>query len=363
MEKVQYYQMVGERLRKAMEQLDWNQQKILLKCSERKYTIGQASLSKMLSGSNMQMLQVVQVCDTMGLNVAEILSLDPNTEVRLPDMQKKHSEQIITDARDPAFRGYKGKYSIYFYTTKNENSIHQGTFELQEDSVTHQCMVDFRFKTGEKNELGIDIEKHYSGPAYYSVSMQTIYCEVCSEEIGEKGYLLFHYNFLAYENLECRLISAITVSSGVKHLPTMHKLLMTRTELSADDLEYLCGHLKLNNSEILISENAYREFLRDPKLPEKFFEYFGGREQQAEGFLASAARIPYITFNESLISDSFIPAFDKIKIICLLRKYSASPRYNKISSKAEEIVYNYLKLKKGNETVVNKETKVSKKPR
>ena len=33
-----------------------------------------------------------------------------------------------------------------------------------------------------------------------------------------------------------------------------------------------------------------------------------------------------------------------MKIICLLRKYSAAARYNKISDKAEEIIFKYLEL-------------------
>ena len=104
-----------------------------------------------------------------------------------------------------------------------------------------------------------------------------------------------------------------------------------------------------------MSENAYREFLRDPKLPEKFFEYFGEKETHAEGFLSSVAKIPYISFNESLISDSFLSPFDKVKIICLLRKYSSAPRYNKISGKAEEIVYNYLQFQKESDVSIKKE--------
>lgn len=349
MEKSKFNQIVGERLRSAMEQMGWTQQKILAEAAQRGYNLAQASLSKLLSGSNMQTLQIVQVCAVMHLNIAEILSLDPEATVHLPEKQvKKSASIIVSDARDPKLRGYLGEYSIYFYTTKNENFIHNGTFKLLEEPTTHQFMADFRFKTEEKDELGIDIEKHYFGPAFYSSSMQTIYCELCSEEIGEKGYFLFHYDYLAYQNLKSRLITAITVSSGIKRLPAMQKLLITRDPLEKEDIDYLCGHLKLNNSEVLISENAYREFLRDPHLPKKFFEYFGEQEHQAERFIDSAAKVPYYTFNESLISDSFLPLEDKIKIICLLRKYSAAARYNKISIKAEEIIFNYLKCKEEN---------------
>ena len=277
-QKTEYYQLIGKRLSKAMELLHYNQQQILLKCSEQGFEISQSALSKMLSGTSIQTLQLVQVCKILGLNLSGVLSLDVDTETNWKILQKPQSGQVITDARHKAFRGYRGEYSVYFYTTKNEDSIHQGYFTLTEDPATHQCIADFRFKTGEKNENGEDIEKHYTGPVYYSISMQTIYCEVYSEEIGEKGYFLFHYDFLAYQNLESRLVTALTVSSGIKRLPTMHKLLLTKKPLSPDELDYLCGQLKLNSSEILISENAYREFLRDPKLPPKFFDYFGAKD-------------------------------------------------------------------------------------
>lgn len=350
MQKMEYYELVGKRLSSAVKALHYTQQQILAKCIEHGYAINQPAISKMLSGTNIQTFQVAQICEALGLNIGEVLSFDENIEIQVTEKPKTPSSQIITDARNNAFRGYIGSYSIYFYTTKNEDFIHHGIFNLQEDPSTHQCMADLRFKTGEKNEAGIDIEKHYTGPVYYSMSMQTIYCEVFSEEIGEKCYLLFHYDFLAYQNLECRLATAITASSGVKRLPTMHKLLLTRNELSEDTLDYLCGQLKLNSSEILISENAYREFLRDPKLPNKFFEYFGEKETHAERFTSSIAKVSYFSFNESLISDSFLSPLDKIKIICLLRKYSAAPRYNKISSTAEEMVYNFLQSQKNDNT-------------
>lgn len=345
LKKMEYNQMIGERLSTAINMMNISQQQVLLKCAERGYEISQSNLSKMFSGSSIQILQVVQVCEVLELNLCEVLSMDPNAELHIKQEYNNKNEQIISDARNTAFRGYKGEYAIYFYTTKNEEYIHQGIFKLDEDPATHRCVVDFSFKTGELDETGSEIEKHYTGYAFYSIPMQTIYCEIVSDEIGEKSYLLFHYHFIAYQRLECRLAIAITVSSGIRRLPTMHKFLLTRNKLSHVELDYLCGQLKLNSSEILISENAYREFLRDPKLPAKFFEYFGKKETNAEGFISSVAKIPYYTFNESLISDAFIPTLDKTKIICLLRKYSSAPRCIKISDKAEEIVYKYLQLK------------------
>lgn len=345
--KNEYIQLVGSRLSKAMKEMGLNQNQLLGMCNEKGYLMTQSTLSKMLSGSNSQMLLIVQVCDVLGLELSEVLSLDSTQEVhwkKQTEQPGQGSSQIITDARDSVFRGYKGKYHVYFYTTKNEEYIHHGFFSLDEDPFTHQCVTDFWFKTGERNSNGEEIEKHYTGTASCSSSMRTIYCEVKSEEIGEISYILFHYDFLAYQDLECRLALSITVSSGVKRLPTMLKLLLTRRELSQEELDYLCGQLKLNHSEILISENAYRGFLQDPLLPQNFFNYFGSQETGAEGFTSSVAKVTYYSFNESMISDSFLPLQDKLKIICLLRKYSSAQRCNKISAKSEEIIYKFLRL-------------------
>lgn len=347
--KNEYNRKIGERLSTLVKALNFSQQQILLMCENKGYHISQSSLSKLLSGSSIQTLQVVQICDVLDVDVSEVLSLNPETEIHYKKNSPKEDMPIITDARNNVFRGYKGKYHTYFYTTKNEEFIHHGIFELKEDPHTHQLVTDFQFKTGERNSRGEEIEKHYVGTANYSVSMQTIYCDIKSEEIGEISYILFHYNFLAYQDLECRLATAITVSSGIKRLPTMHKILLTRKELAENELTYLSGQLKLNNSEILISENAYRGFLQDSNLPESFFKYFGARENGAEGFTSSVAKVIYYSFNESLLSDSFLPELDKMKIICLLRKYSSAQRCNKISEKAEEIIYKFLYLQEKEE--------------
>ncbi|MCH5255423.1 MAG: hypothetical protein J1F41_10905, partial [Lachnospiraceae bacterium] len=108
MQKMEYHQLIGKRLSRAMELLHYNQQQILLKCSEQGYAISQSALSKMLSGANIQTLQVVQVCKVLGLNLSEVFSLDRDAEIHVRERQGIQSDQIVTDARSNVFRGYKG---------------------------------------------------------------------------------------------------------------------------------------------------------------------------------------------------------------------------------------------------------------
>lgn len=343
-DKQKYNQMIGKRLAKVFDELHLSQQQVLARCLEKGYNISQPALSKLKSGSSVSVLQVVQICEVLGVDISDILSMDEEKEVQIPGAES--SEYFMRDAKHKYLVGYTGSYSAYFYTTQNEDRIHQGTFILDGDKKGKNLAVDFRFKTGETDENGKEIEKHYTGPAYYSMPMQAVYCEITSEDIGEKCYLLFHYDFLTHRQLECRLAIVITVSSGTRRFPTAHKLLLTRDSLMKDELDYLCGQLKLNSSKILISEKAYKEFLQDPLLPEEFLNIFGGKESYAEKFLGTVEKMEYFSFNESLISDSNLQPMDKMKIICLLRKYSAAARYSKVSEKAEELVYKFLKYKK-----------------
>lgn len=47
------------------------------------FSISQSALSKMFAGTSIQPLQVAQVCAVLGLNIAEILSLDKGAEIHL----------------------------------------------------------------------------------------------------------------------------------------------------------------------------------------------------------------------------------------------------------------------------------------
>ena len=345
--KSEFNSLVGKRLQSIINSMHLTQRQVLERCAEKGYSFSQSAMSKILSGTSVHPLQIAQLCEVLQLDVSEVMSLDPNTEVHYNAAASLPSTpQLITDATNIAFRAYMGKFHAYFYTTKNEESIHHGIFEIGEDPQTHKCTASFQFKTGEKDIEGNDIEKHYTGTVTCSNNMHTFYCSLMSEEIGEISFLLFHYDFLAYQLLESRLASVITVSSGIKRLPTMHRLLLTRKELTNEELDCLRGQLKLNHSEIFISENAYRGLLQDPALPESFFKYFGGQETSAEGFISAAAKVPFYMINESLISDSFLSEEDKIKIICLLRKYSSAPRCAKISAKADEHIYKFLQFQK-----------------
>ena len=172
-EKSSYNALVGGRLQNVISTMQLSQRQVLNKCEEKGYNISQSAMSKLLSGSSVHPLQVAQLCDVLDLNVAEVMSLNQDEEIHIKADSGSASSQLITDARNPAFRPYLGDFHAYFYTTKNEEIIHHGNISFNEDPKTHQCLADFKFKTGEKDIEGKDIQKHYTGTVTCSISMHT----------------------------------------------------------------------------------------------------------------------------------------------------------------------------------------------
>ena len=156
----------------------------------------------------------------------------------------------------------------------------------------------------------------------------------------EKYVILFFRIPILYEQLECRLGAVLTSSAGENRLPTMQRILISRKELTDEILYFLESQLLLNASEILLSQNAFNAMLKDKEFPEDFKEYFCDSEKG--NVFSNVLSVPYYYLYESMIRDSFMSQEDILKSICLLRKYSTAPRYNKVGGKADEIVYKLL---------------------
>ena len=102
----------------------------------------------------------------------------------------------------------------------------------------------------------------------------------------------------------------------------------------SEDLHFLKGQLKLNSSRVLISKKEFQALLKkyasdsDVSL-KKFFSSFQNLAEQEE----------YYEIEESTLLGINIPVGTKIN---LLREASTSDKYNKISSKCDEFLFEYI---------------------
>lgn len=344
-EKQEFYALISKRLEYAIEKMGYTQAELANLCKKNGFQISQASISKILNASSgISLINITQICQALNLNLNEVLSIDPDDTITIPKPQSNMQEHsnFIRRADAPEFQPYLGTYHIYFFPTKSSESkpIH-GNLEFRPSIDSSECNVYLSFKTGKRDQNNEEILKEYLGTACISLKMNTVYCSIKSDKIGEICYFIFSYMSILHEKLECRLAAALTSSAGENRFPTVHRMLISRKKLSDKILYYLEGQLLLNSSEILISKSAYHAFLKDENLPDSFKEYFSTNNPENE--FMHAASIPYYYLNESLIRDSFMDSDeDKSKAICLLRKYSVANRYNKIGGKADETVYKML---------------------
>ena len=350
-QKNEFSDLISERLRNALKELNYTQAELRSLCITKGFNIPQSAISKIFSsGKGITLLNLSQICSVLDLDLNEILSMDPNTQITLPKNVEKetnpvHRPKLIRRTDEPEFQAYLGRYVIYFYPTFSNSDMpyHTGRLYLERGQNDKECIVRFSFKTGKLDRNKEPIEKKYTGTAVISPHMQSLYCQLYSEDIGEYSYFIFNYMPITFEELECRIAMVLTSSAGGSRLPVAHRMLICRTEPSDKYLKYAMSQLLFNQSEIIISESAFKKMVEDDDTPQGFKDYFCDMETKT---FKDSRPMPYYYITESLIRESFMDKDDRIKAICMLRKYSIAQPYNKIGSKADDTLYKLVTMDK-----------------
>lgn len=340
--KKKYHKKISQRLKYAMKEMNYTQTDILSIAEKKGYGLKQSTLSKMLSESctNMVLTNIVEIANILNLNLNELLAFDQNVEVSITNSTRKQAppSQLIYRADSPQMRAYLNTFNTYFFPTKSsDDKILSGKLRFYPSDDNSKCLAHFSFRTGKEDEKNQPIEKSYDGELVLSPTMSAAYCSLKNEEIGEISYMLFQYIPILYEKLQSRVALILTSSAGDHRMPTAHRMLISKNKLSDHALNFLQGQLYLNESEILISEIGWEKFLEDKNLDESFKSYFCKPEQNIK--FAGLSPMPYYRFDESIIRESFLDTNVKINAINLIRQYSSSPKYNKIGSKSDELLY------------------------
>ena len=135
MNSTMYYQIVGKRIKKAMEAKNITQTELRDKCSDQGLVISQPSLSRMLNGlDKLDTYRIVTICKILSLKLDDVLSFDSEDTVSTKEGQSNPS--FITDASDRKFKCYIETYYGYFYSTENNDTIHEGIFKFYPDNKT-----------------------------------------------------------------------------------------------------------------------------------------------------------------------------------------------------------------------------------
>lgn len=321
------------------------QQKISQKRLGEACGLSQPSISKLLRGDSPLTLDFLyKVCNVFDMTIDTLLSakdtltdkmsiMNPHAEDVIYTNMNSINDAIVSDPALYPFRGILGTYQFYCNPTiSSENKLLTGTLSFK-PFVMHEktfCQCELILYTGKYDINGEKEKKIYTGNMLISLPMQSCYCILSCNESAEFVFLLFHHIFLTKADLECRILAVLTTSAGSHRRPTMEKAIISRTKLSQEDLKEIEGQLKMNCSNIRIRKSDFDEYILK-ELPEK---------------IASPNCEEIYCIDESLIKSSSLSPEKQLELINKLRKYSTEKRYTKVSTHADDILYNFITNKK-----------------
>ena len=317
--------------------------------------IPQTTLSKLLSGNTkLSLPYLAQICDALKIDPSSITSLDETSFDNISQMYDKIykinnsiSRNTFTYNTDElAFKGFPGTYYFYSYSTiSTESNLLHGIFNISNSKNGGHCEVSLDLYTGSQEDGEEELVKKYTGEMIISIPMSTCYCIMTNPEIGEMFFLAFHHMFAFHKKIKCRVALGISTSSGGNRRPIAQRILLSRTKLNAKELSskdslFIQGQLLLNSTNILISQKAFASLLTSD---------FVIKNEGLYAFLTECKKVfekeDFYRIDESILRGIDAATEDKVQGISLLRKFSSTPKYNKISTKTDEYTYSYLTSK------------------
>ncbi|MFQ6986907.1 MAG: helix-turn-helix domain-containing protein [Mediterraneibacter faecis] len=321
--------------------------------------IGQSSLSKLLKGEMKLTLQhIFKICAALKIAPEDLVAinkefssdlpafeLDSYSEAGILNEQYLNEQIFIRDKNHPAFNGYKDKtFHVYLYSTiSSESFLLSGTLSF-DTKASSFCKAKMMIYTGRTDANDKPIKKCYCGELIISLTMGSCYCILTNTEIGEICFLNFKHMYLFNRDLECRMGTISSSSSGGNRLPVIQRILISQKPLNigeknTSDLDFVKGQLRLNNSKILLSKNDLDDLQKryeDNKSITEFLQKFKELTSPEEYYLLEEASMKNIPMTSNI----------KTEGIGILRNSSSALRYNKVSSKTDEFTFEYITGKK-----------------
>lgn len=323
---------------------------------EEKYgeTLNSGTISGYKSGKiSIPPVFIWEVCKLLGISTDEIFRrVEADTAQEAPVSNKRDtcqenaaktvalslpaSPSLVTEPTDSVFRGYLGDYYIYFTPTyssgkgfiKGRMNISKGDFDIR---------VKIKLEEHVEGESGHHIDKAYEGVLVHSTTVKCCYCILSSPVVGEMCFFMFRHFHLNNQDLQCRMAETLTASAGGEDkAPTIHRMLISRAQISDQDMFSLLPLLNLNNSQIIISEHVLQSLAQNNPAYKEIINHIIG--------LPGTKLESYYHIRENILRSAIYGNKDisLISVILSLREQAVSSRYNKVSKKADELLRSLL---------------------
>ena len=132
------------------------------------------------------------------------------------------------------------------------------------------------------------------------------------------------------------MAAVLTASAVSDNVPTMHRMLISRSEINKEMLKKFKGNLLLNYSNILIDAEKFEEVIQQ----------FDFSEDVKNNLMNNVTIKTYYEISERFlrsIKNENLNNINSMELVTHLRAMSVALRYNKISKKLDENIFELLK--------------------
>lgn len=331
--EIDYCESIAKNIDKIIKDKGVTQNDIVEECKKQGVKISQSTISNILQGkTKMSIISLLRVCQGLGVTIGDVLPKEERGDSVESPIKNKESEELL----EKAYRGYLGEFHVYFFPTiSGEHGLLHGVLNLQKkDDSDHgkARMVLYTNKKVKKDGDFIEVTREYRGDFRISLPMRSGYCTLKCEHTDESCFFVFHHFHIFDNLLKCKIAAAATTSAGSNKRPTIHRMFICRKEIENEaDLKCIQGQLKLNESEILIKKSAYDNMIKAEEISPEFIKLFEALSREER----------YYTVSEASLINSEVNSGEFSRDISVLRDYSAAPKYNKVSMKSDEFIYQY----------------------
>lgn len=332
--KKQILEEIRTRINSLIKEKNITQKTLAELCQKAGYDITQPEISRLMNGKGtITLYQAIAFAKVLNITLDRLI--DETYERPIVQLEISGGNILTDPFANKEFASLMGKYHVIFHSTAmDEDKILEGELDFTGSSSGKICLADFKLNTGDRNALGKALYKKYQGQLLIAKSVDTAYCLLANERIGEICVIEFRYRDFQVRSLNCRLGLVMTVSAGDIKQPTVHKMFISRDPLYGEEKNIIVQMLRMDSGKFLVSKQTLLDIQK---------EY--PRFSSVCGELLSRSFKEYVEVNESLIEiNTKLKRKETIEFMSLIKKREELPYTMALRAKEDQFSYYFHNL-------------------
>ena len=332
--KRKFLEEIRLRISSIIKEKHISQSALVEMCQNSGFDITQPEVSRLINGKGtITLYQAIAFSKVLNIPLEKFT--EETYEQPLVQLEISGNKFLTDPASAKEFQCLLGKYYVAFHSTaSDEDKILEGELVFTESAAQKVCLAFFKLDTGDRDNLGNALYKNYQGQLLIARSVDTAYCLLASEEIGEICMIEFRYRNFQMRKLDCRLGLVLTVSAGDLKQPSVHKLFFSRSPMNRQEKNTIIQMLRLDAGRFLVSKQTLVGIQEEyPSFSSICHELLGRSCKE------------YVEVNESLIEmNTYLNRKEMIEFVSLVRKREELPYTLALRAKEDQFSYYFHNL-------------------